>query len=47
MPSVTITPENMEKEGPVLEVQFFISSELEKNIKKKINLSQNLSSLKP
>ena len=30
MPSVTITSENLEQEGPILDVQFMISLELEK-----------------
>lgn len=30
MPSVTISPGDLEKEGPILEVHFLISSELEK-----------------
>ncbi len=35
MPSVTITPDNLEKDGPILEIHFFVSSELEKNYKEK------------
>jgi len=30
MPSVTLNPENLESEGPILEVHFLIPSELEK-----------------
>ncbi|MBU3906647.1 MAG: retroviral-like aspartic protease family protein [Nanoarchaeota archaeon] len=37
MPSVTINNPNLEADGPVLEVQFLISSELEKKYKKENN----------
>src|SRR3989344_882470 len=37
MPSVTIPLENLEKDGPILEVHFFISSELEKKYKEENN----------